>query len=141
LLLVGITVYWCSAALANYRKRIAEKRFIEREFLIDESRIVVRQPLRTSLDPKPVNELSFSATAYRRLGPYLVMVIPMAYPLQRLLSQSSGDAAVLFLLSLLGLPLTIYFLGRMTCGAYLWIYKVWQMQRQYGRPVVFDVLD
>ena len=143
LLIVSITVYWCSTALASYKQRMVDKRFIEREFFIDDSQIIVRQPLKTNLDPTPVNdlELSLPARAWRRAGPYFVMGIPLAYPIQRLFSDSGGDAAVLFLLSLLGLPITIYFLGRMTCGAYLWIYKVWQMQRRYGKPVVFDTPD
>lgn len=66
------------------------------------------------------------------------MGIPMAYPIQRLLTDTGGMSAVLLLLAVLGLPLTIYILGRLTCGAYLWVYKVWQMERQYGKPVVFD---
>ena len=137
LLIVGMTILWCLIALSGYKQRVIDRRFIEREFLTEDSRIVVRQPLKTNLDPKPISEHTFLGRIYHRFGPYLVMAIPMAYPIQRLLSSTGGDSAVLLVLAILGLPITIYFLGRMTCGAYLWIYKVWQMERQHGKPVVF----
>ena len=66
------------------------------------------------------------------------MAIPMGYPIQRLLSNAGGDSAVLLVLAILGLPITIYMFGRMTCGTYLWIYKVWQLEKQHGKPVVFE---
>jgi hypothetical protein len=141
LLIVGVTGAWCLVTLGGYKQRVVERRFIEREFHVEDSRIVVRQPLKTNLDPKPISEHSMLGRIYHRFGPYLVMAIPMAYPIQRLLSNTGGDSAVLLLLALLGLPITIYFLGRMTCGCYLWIYRVWQIQRQHGKPVVFDVSE
>lgn len=131
------TVWWCWIALAGYRQRIKDRRFIEREFSFEQDRIVVRQPLKTSLDSESVSDMSFFGRPYHRFGPYLVMGIPLAYPIQSLLSDAGGTAAVLLLLSILGLPLTLYILGRMTCGAYLWVYKVWQLERQHGKPVVF----
>ena len=138
LLIAATTVLWCLKALTGYKQRVIERRFIEREFSIEETRIVVRQPLKTDLDPPPISEHTFFGKLYHRFGPYLVMAIPMGYPIQRLLSNTGGDSAVLLVLAILGLPITIYMLGRMTCGAYLWIYRVWQLERQYGKPVVFE---
>lgn len=131
------TVWWCWIALAGYRQRIKDRRFIEREFSFEEDRIVVRQPLKTNLDPAPVGDKTFFGRLYHNFGPYLVMGIPLAYPIQSLLFDAGGTAAVLLLLSILGLPLTLYILGRMACGAYLWVYKVWQLERRHGKPVVF----
>lgn len=105
------------------------------------SRILVRQPLKTNLDPPPISEHTPLGKLYHGVGPYLVMGIPMAYPIQRLLSDTGGMSAVLLLLAILGLPLTIYILGRLACGAYLWVYRVRQMERQHGKPVVFDGVE
>ena len=105
------TVWWCWIALAGYRQRIKDRRFIEREFSFEEDRIVVRQPLKTNLDPAPVGDETFFGRLYHNFGPYLVMGIPLAYPIQSLLFDAGGTAAVLLLLSILGLPLTLYILG------------------------------
>ena len=140
LLIALTTVLWCLKALTGYRQRVIERRFIEREFSIEETRIVVRQPFKTDLDPPPISEHTFFGKLYHRFGPYLMMAIPMGYPIQRLLSNTGGDSAVLLILALLGLPITIYMFGRMTCGAYLWIFKVWQLEKQHGKPVVFEVI-
>lgn len=137
-LLATTTTLWCWRALAGYKQRVIERHFIEREFSIEEARIVVRQPTKTDLDAPPISEHTLFGKLYHGLGPYLIFAIPLAYPLQRLLTDTAGGAATLLLLAILGCPLTIYLLGRLTCGAYLWVYKVWQLERQHGKPVVFD---
>lgn len=139
--IVFAAIAWCWIALSDYKKIILDRRFIEREFLIEVDRIVVRQPIKTSLDPAPVSDRSFFGKLYHRFGPYLVIGIPLAYPIQSLLSNTGGISAVLLLLAVLGFPLTLYILGRLTCGAYLWVYKVWQLERQHGKPVVFATSD
>lgn len=131
------TTVWCLIALSGYKQRVIDRRFIEREFSIEEARILVRHPLKTDLDPDPIEEHTLFGKLYYRFGPYLFFGIPLAYPLQRLVTDTAGGGSTLLLLALLAWPLTLYILGRMTCGAYLWIYRVWQMQRQYGKPVVF----
>lgn len=140
LIAVGAAL-WCWRALAAYRMRVIERRFIEREFSIEDTRIVVRQPTKTDLDPPAISEYTLFGKLYHGLGPYLIFVIPLAYPLQRLLTDTAGSAATLLLLAILGCPVTIYLLGRLTCGAYLWVYKVWQLERQHGKPVVFETTD
>lgn len=135
------TVLWCWISLSGYQQRIKDRRFIEHEFSFEEEHIVVRQPIKTSLDPEPVSNKTTFGRLYHRFGPYLVMGIPLAYPIQSLLSDAGGTPAVLLLLSILGLPLALYVVGRMTCGAYLWVYKVWQLERLHGKPVVFATPD
>jgi hypothetical protein len=41
-------------------------------------------------------------------------------------------------IGVLATPLAIYMLGRLSCGAYLYLYKVWQLELKYGKPVVFS---
>lgn len=136
-LMLSMTVLWCLISVSGYKQRVIDRRFMEREFSVEETRIVVRQPLKTDLDPEPISEQTFFGRLYHRSGPYLIFGVPLAYPLQRLVTDTAGGGATLLLLALFGFPLMLYVLGRMTCGAYLWIYKVWQMERQHGKPVVF----
>jgi hypothetical protein len=134
--LVG-AVWWCVRELRHYQQRIIDKRFIEREFSFEPDRIVVRRPQKTDLSPPPVSDKTFFGRLYHRFGGYLIMLVPLAYPLQRLFADAGGIEAVLLLLAVLCTPLVIYILGRITCGAYLWIYKVRQLEREHGKPVVF----
>lgn len=131
-------ILWCALQLRSYNQRIIDRRFIEREFSVKNDCIVLRAPQKTDLDPSPISDKTFFGKIYYRFGPILIMLVPLAYPLQRLFSDAGGVSAVLLLLAILGTPLTFYILGRLTCGAYLYIYKVWQLERQHGKPVVFD---
>ncbi|MFN3297640.1 hypothetical protein [Caldimonas sp.] len=135
----GAAVLWCATAMSSLKRRVEEMRFFEREFVIHATKIVLRHPVKTDLDAPRVRDTTLASKICHRIGPYLLMGIPMAYPMQRLLVDTSGMSAVLLLVAVLTLPLTIYMLGRLACGAYLWIYKVWQLEREHGKPVVFDV--
>ena len=134
--LTAVATVWCCMVLSMFRKRLKECRFIEREFTFEADRIVVRQPIQTSLDSEPVGKETFWSRIFHRFGPYLVIGVPLAYPIQRLLSDAGGLQAVLLLLAILSFPLALYILGRFTCGAYLWVYKVWELERMHGKPVV-----
>lgn len=140
LIIIAATA-WCWIVLSAYQQRIKNSRFIEREFLLKEDRIVVRQPLKTILGSETVSQKWFFGRLYNRFGPYLVIGIPLAYPIQSLLSNIGGTPAVLFLLAILGLPLTFYILGRLVCGGYLWVFKVWQLERRHGKLVVLQTTD
>lgn len=139
-MLLATIALWCLREIKEYRGRIIARRFIQREFRIEDDCIIVRPPGRTktNLDAPPISEHTLFGKFYYGIAPYLVMAVPMAYPIQRLLSDAGGFTAVLLFLSILGTPLSIYILGRITRGAYLWIYKVWQLERRHGKPVVFD---
>jgi len=136
-LVLAVSLYWCWRSIAKLKVRLEDRRFFEKEFTIEVDRIVVRYPAKTDLGPSP----EYSDTVGRRLlnwiGPRLVVLIPLAYPIQRLLSDASGLPAVLLFLSVLSVPLAIYILGRMACGAYLWIYRVRRIEQQVGKRVVF----
>jgi hypothetical protein len=61
--------------------------------------------------------------------------------MQRLFSDTGGVYATLLLLTILSTPLIFYIFGRLTCGGYLYVYKVWQLERKYGKPVMFNLND
>lgn len=91
---------WCSHSLNEYKRRIISQRFMEREFAVQDEKIIVRQPIKTDLSSPPISEHTILGKIYHRAGPYLIMLVPMAYPIQRLLSDSAGFAAVILLLSI-----------------------------------------
>lgn len=134
-------VLWCATSLSSFRRRVMERRFIEREFSSHAEQVVLRHPVQTDLDAPPISDKTVWGKFFHGVGSFAVMAVPLAYPVQRLLTETASFASVLVLLAVLCMPLTLYILGRMTCGAYLWIYKVWQMERQYGKPVVFDAAE
>lgn len=131
-------IVWCVKSVYEHRQRIIQKRFIEREFSIEETQIVLRYPFKTDIAAPPVSDKTLPGRLFNKFGPYLAVMIPLAYPIQRLLTDTGGYSAVLLLLAILGLPLAIYIAGRLSCGAYLWVYKVSKLERQHGKPVVFE---
>jgi hypothetical protein len=133
-------VWWSTRELRSYQQRIVESRFMEREFSIQDDRIYLRRPSKTSLDSTQANS-TFFGKLNERFGAYLIMLVPLAYPLQRVFSDTGGVHAMLLLLTLLGTPLVFYIYGRLTTGAYLYVYKVWQLERKYGKPVMFNSND
>jgi hypothetical protein len=136
--LIIVLVWWCVREVRSYRTRIADSHFLEREFIVEDDHIVLRRPPKTSLDPAPIGDKTFLGKIYHRFGPYVIMLVPMAYPLQRVFADTGGVMSVALLISILGAPLTIHAIGRLTCGAYLYVYKVWQLERRHGKPVVFE---
>lgn len=137
-LLAIVLIWWCIREVKSFAHRIVDRRFVEREFNIEDDRIVLRRPHRTDLDAPPVSEKSFFGKIYHKIGPFLVMLFPFAYPLQRLVADAGGVQSYIVLCSILVAPLAIHALGRFSCGAYLYGYKVWQLEREHRKPVVFE---
>lgn len=135
---IGITVWWCFREVRSFSMLVSKRRFIEREFDFGEDQIILSRPHRTSLDLPPISTKTLMGKLYYNIAPRLVMLIPVAYPLQRLLTSTGGAPSVLLFLSILAAPLTIHGLGRLSCGAYLYGYKVWQLERKHQKPVVFE---
>jgi cell division protein FtsL len=138
LILIVVTLAWCTYQLHEYRKRIVERHFMEKEFFIDERQISMRNPNEISLDAPPVTNKTLWGRSFNKVGPYLFLLIPFAYPLQKLVGNINGFLGVYVLLAVLSTPLAIYMLGRLTCGAYLYVYEVRRLERKYGKPVMFS---
>lgn len=66
------------------------------------------------------------------------IIIPLSfvgYPLQKLLSSIGGDAAVLGFVSMLSIPLSIYFMGKIASGYYLWVYSISKLEKEYNSKI------
>lgn len=138
LLLVCSLFLWCWREVNGLRRRIEERRFMEKEFSVEENYILMRAPTRTDLSPPPISDKTLLGKLLNKLGPYLIVLVPLAYPLQRLFADTGGIEAVLLLLALLGLPIVFHIAGRLACGTYLYIYRVGQLESTYGKPVILD---
>ena len=132
------TVGWCRHAVGSLKKRTVERRFIEKEFHVEDTQIVMRTPPKTKLDRPPIKKGSLTDKVGSWFFSKLGFLIPVPYLLHRIFSDAGELVAGLFLMSVLGTPLVIYILGRMACGFYFWIYTVWKLEKQHGKPVVFE---
>lgn len=135
---IASAVIWCLHSLNKYRKRLIDTNFIAREFSIRDDHILIRNPVKTDLTKSEARKTGILQTLSDRFGHYAILGIPLAYPIQSFLSSSYGTHTVAMLLFVIGYPLTLYILGRMTCAAYLWVYQVWRLQRIHGKPVILD---
>lgn len=132
-----LLAYWMRIEVKALHKKIVSKRFIEREFRIGIDAIYLNRAPKTNLDDAPQKHPQRRDTA-AGFYPVLFFLLAAGYPLQRLLFDSGGVPAVVFLLSILGTPLAVYIIGRVTCGFYLWIYTVRKLELQHDKPVIFE---
>lgn len=130
------SVVWAGYAIKKVRRNIAGRRIFERQFVMREDHIGVVLPIRmddgATSNNGPMSRLS------NWLGPKLAPAIPLAYPLQRFMTENGGLGAVLAFLSILATPLALYIGGRLSAGAYFWLYCVPRYEKQQGKRVLSD---
>lgn len=91
------------------------------------------------------NLMEFSALEKKPKRKYRFMkslIIPLScagYPLQKLLTSIGGESAVLLFLSIMCAPLSIYFMGRIASGYYLWIYSVRRYEKVHNTKLFMKV--
>jgi hypothetical protein len=129
------STYWIVREVKGLEDRIERKKFVAKEFLIVENCIYLNRSPRTDLDAQRIAE-GTPINKVARLLPKLVFLLPLAYPVQRLFHNANGVPAVLFLLAILGTPLALHVLERLSCGFYLWIYTVRKLELQHGKQVI-----
>lgn len=87
---------------------------------------------------KRQNLLNFSILkenqSTKKSGLMRKIIIPLSiavYPLQKLVSTIGGDIAVLGSVSILSVPLSIYIMGEIASGYYLWVYCIGKLEKEY----------
>ena len=135
-------VLWIAIDLRSLRRRIAANRYMEREFIEFDDRVEMRWERKTDIETSPITEATLLGRLWNRHGfKIIVAIAPLSsagYATSRLLDEAGGPEAVLLVLAVLGMPLCIYLLSQLACGAYLNVYKVLQVERRTGKPVLFD---
>jgi hypothetical protein len=136
------TCLWISIDLRDLRARINATRYIEREFAEFEDRIEMRWERKTNIAALATSHATFLGRLWNLYGfKILIAIAPFSaagYATSRLLQHAGCPYGVLLLLAALGAPLSIWVVSQLVCGAYLNIYKIWQMEQKTGKHVVFD---
>lgn len=107
------------------------------EFPIDANVIYLNRRPTTDLDATPARHRKLPSGVAAHLSK-LVLLVPSAYFLHRLLSDTGDAPAVLLFLPILGTPFTVSVLGSMPRGFYRWIYVVRRLEREHGKPVILQ---
>ena len=132
-----VSVYWMRREVKGLKARIVKRKFVEIEFKIKPENIVIKRSPHVRLDPSQTKTGSLAEKVWGWFVPKLIFLIFMGYPLQKLFYRIGGMPAVMALMSCFGVPLAIHMLGELACGFYLWIYIVWKLEKQHGKPVIF----
>lgn len=141
-LLLQIVVFamlWCVYSVRLRIKLLEKTNYMSKYFEITDAAIFYHPPKTpTLLEPPKVNDKTTLGRLWNTHGPKLAILTFCGYPLQRLFYGAGGDSAVFLLFFILGSPLTIWSVVRVVTGAYLWIYKVYQLEKLHGKPVLFE---
>ena len=133
---------WIGIDLQGLRKRVAAKRYMEREFIEFDDHVELRWERKTDIEAPPVSNATLLGRLWNQHGwKIAVLIAPLSgagYAMSRLLEHAGGDEAVWLVLAVLGMPLCIATLSKLVGGAYLNVYKVLQVERRTGKPVLFD---
>ncbi|SHM98454.1 hypothetical protein SAMN05192549_103470 [Duganella sacchari] len=78
-----------------------------------------------------IKENSSTKTNFKKIFPFLFLV----YPIQRLLTNVSGNVVVMYFLAILTIPLSIYMTIRMAEGYYLWIYLISHYEKYFDTHI------
>lgn len=135
---IACAAAWSIYALQGLRARLAKTQFIKKELRIEEHKIVLSRAPKTSIDPERIPDSSLLGRTINRAAPLVGLFLFMGYPIQRLLTDAGGVSAVMLFLSVFLIPWSIHAIGQFVCGTYLWLYSVWRLERQHGKPVVFE---
>jgi hypothetical protein len=130
-----VSIYWIVGKIKALAERIERKKFVAREFLILEECIYLTRTPTIDLNEARSSDGALT-NKFAQCLPKLIFILPVAYPVQRLFYDLNGVPAVLLLLAILGTPLALHVLERLSCGFYVWIYTVRKIELQHHKPVI-----
>lgn len=135
---------WGWIDVRGTRERVIKKRYVQREFSAAANHIALRWERKTDIDAPPISSHTTLGRLWNQHGANLFMALPplssAGYAISRIADAAGGAEAVLLLLTLLGLPITLWGISKLASGIYLNVYLVWQVERRTGRPVLFDLI-
>ncbi len=141
LLLLAMGAFY---SLLSLKKLMVKTKFIEKEFRVDASRIVMRTPFKTELDVANDQFIGVMSKIVDLFKWKIVQVIAFiaTFPLSYFLTRYSGETAEkFFLLTIVALPMANYILNSFVCCLYVRVITVWKLERQHGKPVVFGDVE
>ncbi len=141
ILLLAMSAFY---SLLSLKKLMTKTKFIEKEFRVDASRIVMRTPFKTELDVANDQFIGVMSKIVDLFKWKIVQVIAFiaTFPLSYFLTRYSGETAEkFFLLTIVALPMANYILNSFVCCLYVRVITVWKLERQHGKPVVFGDVE
>ena len=134
----ALGAFWICSEVGALRAKLVKSRYLELEFKASDDFIFASRAPKTDLEAAPGHEASAIVRMGRWLLPKLVLVVPLAYPIQKMITGLGGTPAILLFLAIVCTPFALYVLCRMACEGYLWIYTVWKLERQHGKHVLLS---
>lgn len=135
-----ITVTWGIYSIKQRRHMLSKTNYMTKYFEVGENEIIYTAPKdRFLLDPPPINDATFLGGLWNKHGYKLAFLAYSGYPLMRVFYDTGGDIAVYLLFFMLCMPLLMYVVVRVVTGAYLFIYKVHQLEKLHGKPVLSNL--
>jgi len=137
MLFVLAVINWC--VLFVYKKRklfLKNTRYQNQMFKVSDDAILIYRKIKVNIDYK-INKKSWLSKNLNTFMPYVLILVPMGYPLQKSLNMAGGVEAMLLFLFILGAPCVIYFVAQLSWDFYLYVYWVWKLERQHGKPAYF----
>lgn len=133
LLYVILSVIWCVRSIIQTMRVEKKFSYIARQVkLLDGIACIDRERAR---DFSRYEKRKKNKGATSKLIPLLLPMIYAGYPLQRLITGTLGHAVFMAFLSILSVPLSFYFMGKMSAGYYLWIYLIGRFERKIGAAI------
>jgi len=71
----------------------------------------------------------------RKIIPKIIPLAFLGYPLQRFITDIGGNSVTFAFMSVLALPLSLYIMGRISVGYYLWIYLIGKFEEVIGKKI------
>ena len=132
-----LSVYWMHREVKGLKARIIKRKFVEIEFKIKPEYIVIKRSPHVHLELSQTKTGSMAEKVWDWLLPKLIFLMFMGSPMAQHFYRIGNMSAAMALLSCFSVPLAIHMLGELACGFYLWIYIVWKLEKQHGKPVIF----
>lgn len=74
-------------------------------------------------------------TVNKKIASILMPMVFLGYPLQRVLADTGGDAAVFAFMAILSVPLSIYIAGKMFSGYFLWVHLGGKFEKKFNAQI------
>lgn len=131
------TVLWSAYSIGIRQKLIDKTQYMNKYFRITDAAIIFTPPKdQKLLIPAPISDSTVLGKLWGKLVLILSFFMFCGYPISRLLSNEGGVSNIYLFLFMLGSPLVMYLTVKVITGAYLWIYKVYKLEKLHGKPVL-----
>ena len=129
-----VAFVWCFFEIKSVHKIFEKTKYFENQInFCGKKSYVSRDKIKDIYD---FDKNNFSEKKYWKIFGFVFPMATLTYPLQKYLTIVGGDAATFSFCSVLSVPLSIYMLGKVSIGYYLWIHQIGQYEKQKNTKVI-----